>query len=134
MVRISVLVLCAALAGCTQFSSHACPQGLTPATTAELFFGRNTGEAETVSESDWQEFVDTQVAPRFPDGFTVEDASGAWRGGDGRTVRERTKRLLIVLKGAPDEPAKLAAIHSAYQTRFRQDSVMLLENEACAGF
>lgn len=122
------------LAGCAEFSSAACPAGLTHTKTAELFFGRNDGTAEAVDDADWQSFVDVEIAPRFPDGFTLSDASGAWRGKDGSTVRERTKRLFVVLAGKPDEPEKLAAIRNAYAARFHQDSVMLFEGEGCVGF
>lgn len=132
--RVLTFLLCVALAGCTEFSSAACPAGLTHAKTAELFFGRNAGTAEGVNDAEWQSFVDAEIAPRFPDGFTLSDASGAWLGKDGRAVRERTKRLFVVLKGAPDEPEKLAAIRKAYAARFNQDSVMLFEGEGCVGF
>lgn len=132
--RIPILLLCAAFAGCTEFFSPACPAGLAPAKTAELFFGRNNGATEAVDDSDWQSFVNKEIASRFPDGFTVSDASGAWRGETGKTVRERTKLLLIVLKGVPDEPEKLDAIRNAYRTHFHQDSVLLFESGGCAGF
>lgn len=132
--RVLTFLLCVTLAGCTEFSSAACPVGLTHAKTAELFFGRNAGTTETVSDVAWQNFVDAEIAPRFPDGFTLSDASGAWLGKDGRAVREHTKRLFVVLKGAPDEPEKLAAIRKAYAARFNQDSVMLFEGEGCVGF
>lgn len=129
--RVLVLMQCAVLAGCVEFSPQACPAGLMQTKTAELFFGRNTGAAESVNDADWQIFVDTEIAVRFPGGFTVSDVSGAWRDESGRAVRERTKRLFIVLPGTPDEPAKLAAIRAAYRARFHQDSVMLIENEGC---
>ena len=42
--------------------------------------------------------------------------------------------LLLVLTGAPGEAEKVEAIRSAYRTRFRQDSVLLIERPACVGF
>lgn len=132
--RAAVAVLCLMLAGCVHATSPltVCPSGLSAARTAELFFGRNVGGREGVSDRDWMRFVDREVAPRFPDGFTVGDATGAWRGADGRLVRERTKRLLVVLQ-AGDE-ARLAALRAAYKTRFHQESVLQIERTGCIGF
>src|SRR5690242_10421816 len=60
----------------------------------ELYFGRNIPTGGTVSESDWQKFVDEVVTPRFPDGLTVLDADGQWRGKDGSIAREESKVIV----------------------------------------
>ncbi|MBU6444710.1 MAG: DUF3574 domain-containing protein [Alphaproteobacteria bacterium] len=104
------------------------------AQTAELFFGRNRGSVEAVSDADWRAFVAAEVTVRFPDGYTVSDADGAWRGGDGATIHERSKMLLIVLPGHADDDARLTAIREAYRQRFHQQSVMLLESGSCVSF
>lgn len=118
---------------CSALGPQSCPAGMKPVTQAELFFGRDIAGGGFVGEGDWQSFLDTEVTPRFADGFTVEDASGQWKGGQG-IVREKSKRLSIVLAGAPDEQAKLDAIRAAYKQRFRQDAVLLLQTSACGGF
>lgn len=123
-----------ALGGCAAPEAPGCAAGLRPVTTAALYFGRNAGAAEVVADADWQDFVTQEIVPRFPDGFTVSDAAGAWRGPDGRTRGERAKRLFIVLPGGADDDARLATIRSAYKTRFHQQSVLLVENRACAAF
>lgn len=122
------------LSGCAAFDAHHCAAGLHPAEIAELFFGRNTGASEGVSDAAWQSFVADEIAPRFPDGFTIGDASGQWRGDDGAIAAERSKRVLIVLSGAPAQQASLDAIRAAYVARFHQDSVLLVETQSCAGF
>jgi hypothetical protein len=122
------------LAGCSGVVREECPAGLHRARTAELFFGRDTGAVETVSDADWRAFVAAEVTPRFPDGYTVSDAVGAWRGKSGTTVGERSKRLFIVLAGNAGEEARLEAIRAAFRRRFHQQSVMLLEGEGCVSF
>jgi len=102
-------------------------------TEAELFFGRDIAGGGVVSDADWQCFLDQEVTPRFPDGLTVEEASGQWKGADG-IVREKSKRLTIVLVGAAGEEAKLSAVRDAYKRRFQQDAVLLVERQACAAF
>jgi hypothetical protein len=111
-----------------------CPSGLKPLRTAQMVFGRNIGEKPGVSESDWQDFVDREVATRFPAGFTVMDAVGQWRGDEGQHVREPSKVLLIVLSGAPHESERLAGLARAYKHQFHQQSVLLMEQAACATF
>jgi len=102
-------------------------------TSAELYFGRSIPGGGQVSDENWQRFLDEEVTPRFPDGLTVQDASGQWRG-QGGIVREPSKRLVVVLPGTPGGEAKLAAIRTAYRTRFHQESVLLFETRGCGSF
>jgi hypothetical protein len=111
-----------------------CPAGLDEVRTAQLLFGRDVGDRLGVTDADWRDFVARDVTPRFPDGVTVIDAQGQWRNGAGRLVREPSKMLLIVLAGRPDEPDRLAAVAKAYEARFHQESVLLIEQSACATF
>jgi Protein of unknown function (DUF3574) len=111
-----------------------CPAGLKPVRTAQMVFGRDKGEKLGVSEADWQDFVDREVATRFPAGFTVMDAVGQWRDDDGQAVREPSKVLLIVLSGSADEGERLAGLARAYKHQFQQHSVLLVEHTACGTF
>jgi len=133
MKKILAFACALSLAGCGQIP-NACPSHLKSMQEADLYFGRDIGGAAAVSEEDWQRFVEAEIAPRFPNGFTVEDASGQWRGKDGETVREGSKHLIIVLAGAPDEEGKLEAVRDAYKRRFRQESVILAEHQICGSF
>ncbi|MGA9008613.1 MAG: DUF3574 domain-containing protein [Xanthobacteraceae bacterium] len=61
-------------------------------------------------------FVAHEITPRFPDGFTVTDASGQWRdSADGTIVHEPSERVEIVLPGTADDESRLDAIVSAYK-------------------
>ena len=73
-------LICLFLAGCAATATGSRPPGMHDAVSAELVFGRNLGADGKVSDPQWAEFVDEDVTPRFPDGFTVKDASGEWRG------------------------------------------------------
>ena len=137
MRALAVLAAALALAGCVSVdvdASLTCRSGLRSATTAELVFGRNIGDAPGVSDADWKAFVDQEITPRFPDGLTVMDAAGQWRGAGEGITREASKVLLLVLTGAAGEHDKIEAVRSAYRTRFRQESVLLIERPACVGF
>ena len=83
---------------------------------AELLFGRGIGHRLGVSARAWARFVAHEITPRFPDGFTVTDASGQWRdSADGTIVHEPSERVEIVLPGTADDESRLDAIVSAYK-------------------
>lgn len=60
-----------------------------------LYFGGARPKG-SVSELEWQLFLRDEVTPRFPNGMTVWDAEGQWRGPGGEIGHERTKVLLLV--------------------------------------
>lgn len=95
----------------------------------ELYFGRNIPTGGTVSESDWQKFVDEVVTPRFPDGLTVLDADGQWRGKDGSIAREESKVIVLLYprKQRKAMNAKIEEIRSEYKKRFAQEAVMRID-------
>lgn len=91
----------------------------------ELWLGSEIPAGGEVTEEAWEAFVAEEVAPRFPDGFSVLEAAGHWRHPDGRAVREQT-RVLVVLRAAGDTAAEreVAEIAEVYATRFGQDAVL----------
>ena len=125
------------LAGCASFGgppAPACPQGQDYLRTAQLFFGRNVGDEPKVTEADFRRFVDEELTPRFPDGLTVLDGGGQWRGDANKLVREASKVVLIVLPKGRDASGRIEAVRSAYKQRFHQDSVMLVTQASCVSF
>jgi hypothetical protein len=130
----SILIGAALTAGAAHAAPHGCPDGMKPATTAQLFFGRSVGWTGQVSDADWRAFLDEEVTPRFPDGLSVGDVYGQWRSPAGAFVRQNTKALFIVLAGRPDEQQRLDLIRDAYKRRFHQQAVLLVEQPACVSF
>ena len=109
------------LAGCT--TAPACRNH------TQLFFGAAIAESGAqVDEAVWRDFVETAILPRFPDGFTVMDAAGLWRSPvTGQAVREPSRVLLVLHPDNADSNSKLDAIAADYKTRFRQESVLRLD-------
>jgi hypothetical protein len=123
------------LAGCqTAAPAPTCPAGQDYVRTAQLFFGRNIGDEPTVTEADFRRFMDEEVTPRFPDGLTVLDGGGQWRGASNQLVREASKVVLVVLPKGRNADAKVEAVRAAYKTRFHQDSVLLVTQASCISF
>lgn len=110
----------------------------------ELFFGMSIAAAPghpagVVSEVQWQEFVDTWISPRFPNGLTVIDGNGQWLGKDGAPVKEHSK-LLVLLHPAssPDEWGQadhaIEEIRKAYCRIFHQEAVLRVTSRAIVSF
>lgn len=116
------------LAGC-----GGCPAGLVPAVSAEIFFGAARPEGGLVTEAEWQDFLARTVSPAFPDGLTVLPAQGQWRDADGQVQHEET-RVLRLLLPEPAAAPRLSAMAEAYRGRFRQESVLLVQQPACLAF
>ena len=101
---------------------------------SELYFGRLKPDGSVVTDTEWRTFVAEQVVPRFPDGFTVLDALGQYRGRDGKIIAEPTKVLLIVHGPDARPRASVQELRDVYRQLFQQESVLLIENPARAGF
>ena len=101
---------------------------------SELYFGRLKPGGSVVTDAEWRTFVAEQVAPRFPDGFTVLDALGQYRGRDGQIIAEPTKILLIVHGPDARPRAAVQELRDVYRVLFQQESVLLIESPARAGF
>jgi len=102
-------------------------------TKLELFFGGNIGGAAGVSDADWRRFLADEVTPRFPDGFSVTNLEGQFRNAAGMIVAEESRELMVIVPRG-DDAAKANAIRDAYKARFRQESVLLVQSQVCAGF
>ena len=103
-------------------------------TEYQLFMGRNSGDTEVVTDEAWTDFLASEVTPRFPDGLTVLDASGQWRGDNDVILRERSKVLLILAPPEGDARVKVDEVADAYTFQFRQDSVLISTKESCVTF
>ena len=104
----------------------------------ELYFGSSVpGGGGVVSDADWQAFLDQVVTPRFPDGFTVVQATGQYRESNGTLERNERTRIVIVLhppRTMREDQAKLDEIAREYVRRFHQDSVLRTDGDADVQF
>lgn len=115
--------------------SPACPAGGREMTSVTLFFGTAIPGGGTVSDEDWRDFLDREVTPRFPDGFSTLAAAGQWRdAATGGIVREASRALLIWRAPSEETGQAVEAIRDAYKERFRQDSVMRVDDLDCVDF
>ena len=96
-----------------------------------LYFGGARPKG-SVSELDWQLFVRDEVTSRFPNGMTVWDAEGQWRGPGGQLAHERTKVLLLVHLDTDQARQSIRAVIDKYRKAFEQESVLWETSQVCA--
>ena len=111
-----------------------CPTGTERFAEYRLFFGRSRGGVEVVSDAKWRAFLAGEITPRFPDGLTVVDAAGQWRGASGTIERERAKMLFVLAPPGVEGMRRTDEIAEAYKRTFGQESVLRVVGTTCASF
>ena len=111
-----------------------CPAGTDRWTEYRLFFGRNKGGEEVVTDEAWRAFLAEEITPRFPDGLSVLDVAGQWRDPSGTMVRERSKLLLILAPSGASGMQRTDEIAQAYKRTFGQEFVLRAVTTACVSF
>jgi hypothetical protein len=101
----------------------------------EVFLGLSRPDGSTVSDAEFQRFIDAEATPRFPDGFTVVAGDGQFKDSSGAIIREGA-RVLVVLYAFEDSRSSknIEKIRAAYKAMFRQESVLRVDGESCASF
>jgi hypothetical protein len=99
-----------------------------------LYLGRNRPGGGAVGEAEWRGFVDDVIVPRFPDGFTISNAEGHWRGGNGAIEREASQMVIVLHADDRVSNAAVAEIAAEYKRRFAQEAVLRERSPVCVEF
>lgn len=113
--RRNIAVLALLLSACATVPTRVSVAGITD----RLFCGRNIPGGGSVSQAEFDAFVDEVVTARFPEGFTVYEATGVYR-----RDREQTMIIEIVHPYGTQYDDKVMEIAAAYRDRFHQNSVL----------
>lgn len=70
------LLICLFLSGCAATATGPGRPRMHDGVSAKLIFGRGIGPVQGVGEQARRRFVDEEVTPRLPDGFTAPDGNG----------------------------------------------------------
>ncbi|MFC0107145.1 DUF3574 domain-containing protein [Kibdelosporangium aridum] len=86
----------------------------------ELYFGGSKPDGSVITPADFEQFVDKEVTPAFPDGLTWLEAHGQWMGG------KEDSYVLILLYPYTKRTANrdIEEIRTDYKTQFQQQSVL----------
>ncbi|MCJ9429160.1 DUF3574 domain-containing protein [Kordiimonas marina] len=131
------LGLALAFATPAAYAAQTCPADQQPMQESRLFFGRSISGGGAVTDAQFAAFLKAEVVPRFPDGFTVMDGIGYWKGctaPDATGGCERSK--VAIFLHAPDAAAskRVSAVARAYAVRFHQQAVLRADAPTCVAF
>ncbi len=97
--------------------------------STELYFGTDKPGGGKVTAAEWDKFLETEVTPRFPQGFTVIESYGQFKDSDGKIVREAS--LILVIFYPKKERAavnlKVEELRTNYKKQFNQESVLRVD-------
>ncbi|HEY8562757.1 MAG TPA: DUF3574 domain-containing protein [Pyrinomonadaceae bacterium] len=95
----------------------------------ELYFGTDKPGGGKVSAQEWDDFLEREVTPRFPEGFTVFEGYGQYKDSTGAIVREASRILVIFYpkKQRAAVDSKVEALRAKYKQLFGQESVLRLD-------
>lgn len=132
MSRVAAIALTMlALAGCAAAPERTCGPGEQAVMLDQLYFGTGRPHGADVTPQEWSAFVAAQITPRFPLGFSLQEAQGQWRNADGSTAHELSHVLLLA---HPDDDVSDRALHDIavrYKQQFEQEAVLHLRSAAC---
>ncbi len=100
----------------------------------DLFFGMNRSQGGVVTPQEFQDFIDGKVTPRFPDGLTVVEAKGQFRGASGSTEREDSRILILLYSLDKRTNDLIEQIREDYRVEFGQESVLRVDESSCVSF
>jgi hypothetical protein len=103
----------------------------------KLYFGLGPADhpERGISETQWRDFLDAEVTPRFPDGLSVVDVYGQWQGKKETTPsRLRSKLLIIDYPDTQENRDKIEAIRAAFKQRTGEHSVLRVTQPADVSF
>jgi hypothetical protein len=114
------------LAGCATTPAPTERDSASPCRRSELYFGQKTDAGAAISGQQWSDFVATNIARRFPDGFTICDATGSWRNAQNGVQSEPTKILVLLYPQATAAAVdqQLSALAQDYIRDFHQEAVL----------
>ena len=114
-----------------------CPVGMDSFHEYRLFFGLRSDHVPggiAVAETDWEEFVEQEITPRFPEGMTVLSARGQFKNSSGAIVRENTKVVVLLVPPGGDAMDVIDEIMQAYRQRFQRNFFLRTLEEVCVLF
>ncbi len=90
----------------------------------ELYFGLSKPGGKIISEAEWQQFLNSAIAPIFREGLTVINANGQYLNQNGELIREKTKLVILIYPSDITKNSRIQEVVAKYKQRFQQESVL----------
>jgi Protein of unknown function (DUF3574) len=100
----------------------------------ELYFGLSKPGGKTVSEVEWQQFLNRIITPRFKDGLTVMDANGQYLNNSGKLTREKSKLIILVYENSSTKNKMVQDTILNYKQTFQQEAVLRVTSNVKVSF
>jgi len=97
----------------------------------ELFFGSDRPDGTEISKDEFRRFLKEEITSRFPDGLTILTGTGQFREFESdKIIREKTMVLILLypLRSVKASNEKIEQIRKAYKERFKQQSVLRVDD------
>ncbi len=99
----------------------------------ELYFGLSKPSG-VVSETEWQQFLNGVITPRFQGGLTVKDAYGQYMSKSGKISQEKTKIVILIYENNLAKNQKVEEAIANYKRTFQQESVLRVTSNVNVSF
>jgi len=100
----------------------------------ELLFGLSRANAPDITEEEFQQFIDREVTPRFPQGLTLLTGNGQFQDSTGHIIQEGSKLLILLYPFSRGSSALVDEIRAQYRSAFQQESVLRTDEHSCVSF
>lgn len=102
----------------------------------ELFFGLSKADGSEVTDLEFQQFLNREVTPKFPDGLTLLSGRGQFKNSSGQIIKEPAKLLILIypLEQSSNSSQNIEQIRKAYKIAFQQNSVLRTDESSCVSF
>ena len=98
-----------------------------------LYFGQFKLDGGVVSDKEWNEFVEQYVSKVFPDGSTIENATGNWYDtAQRKLVTEPSKVLIAINRPSARLDEKIDSLRYWYKQIHQQQSVLRVDKKVKA--
>jgi hypothetical protein len=98
-----------------------------------LYFGQFKLDGGTVSEKEWNDFVETYVSRVFPDGSTVQNATGNWYDtAQHKLISEPSKVIIAVNRPSAALNRSIDSLRYWYKIIHNQQSVLRVDRKVKA--
>lgn len=108
-----------------------CPAPRQSWNKVELYFGLSRSNGSLIPNRQFRHFVEREIVPRFPDGFTVLRGAGYWRDQKELPVHEPSRVILIWYRPNAGSEARIEAVRARYKVLFKQQSVLRADVSGC---
>lgn len=99
----------------------------------ELYFGLSKPSG-VVSETEWQQFLNAVMTPRFREGLTVKDAYGQYMNKSGKLSQEKTKLVILIYENSLAKNQMVEEAIANYKRTFQQESVLRVTSNVNVSF